>query len=138
MTTPVTKQEIIEALALANELIRGMCGAPYLRGERELSRIKQHGIAQESQEAVAWMQIDINDKPTNLFFNSVPEDNYHTYIPLYTAPPPQPSIRQLIGEIDGLQKVDIDDFGVPYPSSDGDYIYSEDMRVTLDKWRCVK
>jgi hypothetical protein len=49
MTAP-TLQEVIEALALANQLILKLSGAPYLRGERLLPLIKAHGIAPSSRE----------------------------------------------------------------------------------------
>ena len=54
MTQP-TLQEVIDALALANQLILKFSGAPYMRGERELKRIQIHGIA--PPDGVDWKEM---------------------------------------------------------------------------------
>lgn len=170
MNEQVTVEQLLEKLekiaCLGNGDIHGN-SIGNVMAIRLIERIKQHGIAvvskteiAESQEPDAWMQIDINSKPTNLFFNSVPEDDYHTYTPLYTAPPPSQDVQALIGEladlrechqnlldsdnaqvqaliaeIDGLERIDFDEGGCDYPCSDGDNYRFDDVRAILDKWR---
>ena len=129
--------ELIERINTRNQawVSDGMKDKIMTDCKAEIERLTKALEAKPIGEPVAWMQIDTNGNPTNLFFNSVPEDDYHTYMSLYTAPP---SIDALIAEIDGLERIDFDEGGCDYPCSDGDNYRFDDVRAVLNKYRSAK
>ena len=127
MTTPVTKQEIIESLEKVYSIANGFNTTQ--KGLAE--RIKQHGIAQD-QEAVAW---EVTCGDNRYYVDSLDDaqliddltNHDATYKALsYTAPPTPQDVQSLICEIDEI------------PNLNNDSMWKAHVMFTLDKYRGMK
>ena len=64
-------------------------------------------------------------------FGAICPNIYDKWKPLYTTPP---SVDALIGEIEGLDRLDYSDFGM-VPCSNGDWIDFDELKAILGKYR---